>query len=118
MILLNYAHPITEEQQTQLISLLGEKPEIREIPTHIDRTQPLAQVAAALADAAHLTGDEWQRTPLLLNPPALAPLSVTLIAELHRRCGYFIPILHIRPLAGILPPRFEIGEIVSLQNKD
>ncbi|NOK59511.1 MAG: hypothetical protein GFH27_549285n35 [Chloroflexi bacterium AL-W] len=115
MILLNYTHPLTEEQQTQLKTLLGEVPEIRNVATQIDRSVPTAQAVAALADNAQLTPEEWQTTPLLLNPPALAPVATALIAEIHGRTGYFVPTLNVRPIAGSLPPRYEIAEIVALQ---
>ena len=50
MILLNYAHPLTERQLAQLVAALGETPQISQIESQIDREQPLAQVAAALAE--------------------------------------------------------------------
>jgi hypothetical protein len=115
MLLLNYTHPLTDEQRETLTTLLGQHPDIRDIPTHVDRSQPLPHVATALADAVGLSPHEWQTTPLLLNPPALAPVAIALLAELHGRCGYFVPILNVRPVAGVVPPRYEIGEIVALQ---
>ena len=115
MILLNYAHPLTDAQRDQLAALLGEAPTVRDIAAEVDRAQPLTQVAAALADAAGLTLGEWQTQTLLINPPALAPGALALIAELHGRCGYFVPALNIRPVLGALPPRYEVAEIVDLQ---
>jgi hypothetical protein len=115
MLLLNYAHPLTTAQRAQLAALVGAEPEARDIAAHVDRGLPLASVAAALADAAGLTAEQWQTLPLLLNPPALAPVALALLAELHGRCGYFVPILNIRPLAGALPPAYEVAEIVALQ---
>lgn len=114
-LLLNYAHPLTAEQQAQLATLLAAPPEIRNLGTTIDRRRPLADIALELADAAGLTPEEWQTLPLLLNPPALAPVALALMAELHGRCGYFLPILNIRPVDGALPPRFEIAELLNLQ---
>lgn len=116
MLLLNYAHPITDDQADQLETLLGEHPDIRNIPAQVERTQPLAEIAAALADGAGLSPHEWQTTPLLLNPPALAPVALALIAEIHGRSGYFVPIVNVRPVAGATPPRYEIGEIGMLQD--
>lgn len=116
MLILNYAHPLTDEQQTQITALVGKTPEVCDIPTHIDRSLPLAEVAAALADAARLSQHQWQTTPLLLNPPALTPVATALLAELHGRCGYFPSIINVRPIAGAVPPRYEIGEIVSLND--
>jgi len=46
MLLLNYAHPLTGDQRTQLESLLGAAFEVRDIPAHVDRALPLTQVAA------------------------------------------------------------------------
>lgn len=115
MILLNYAHPLTPEQREQAAALLGAAPEVRDIPTHVDRARPLALVATELADAVGLTPGAWQTTPLALNPPALAPVALALLAELHGRCGYFLPILNLRPAPGALPPRYEVAEVVALQ---
>ncbi len=46
--------------------------------------------------------------------------SVTLLAELHGRMGYFPPCIRMRPVVGpdgqrIVPPRFEVAEILNLQ---
>lgn len=74
------------------------------------------EVATEHADAAGLDATEWQTIPLLLNPPALTPVASTLLAELHGQCGYFVPLIHIRPIAGSLPPTFEAAEIINLQS--
>ena len=115
ILVLNFSHPLTAAQLDQLTALLGERPEVRQIAVHIDRTQPLAKVAHQLADTAGLNPEEWQTVPLMVNPPGLAPLALALIAEIHGRCGYFPAILNIRPVEGALPARYEVAEIVNLQ---
>jgi len=115
MLLLNFAHPLTNDQLTNVVALVKVQPEVRTIPTQADRSRPLGEVAIELADAAGLSSDEWQTLPLLINPPALAPLSLALFAEMHGRCGYFPPILNIRPVEDALTPRYEVAEIVNLQ---
>ena len=115
MILLNYAHPLSADQLAAIAVLTGATPDLRAITVHIDRSAPLAATAAALADAAALDSATWQTSPLLLNPPGLAPRALALLAEIHGRCGYFPPILNLRPVAGATPPRFEVAEIVNLQ---
>lgn len=115
MILLNFSHPLTSDQLTQVTTLLGEEPIVHPIAVQIDRKRPLQQVATALANTVDLSPQEWQTTPLLINPPGLAPLALALIAEIHGRAGYFVPILNIRPVEGATPPRFEVAEIVNLQ---
>lgn len=59
--------------------------------------------------------EEWQATPIVLNPPALAPVALALIAEIHGRSGGFPALLHVRPVEGSLPTRYEIAEVVNLQ---
>jgi hypothetical protein len=115
MLLLNYAHPLTNEQQAQLAELLGGQPEERALQAQIDRAVPLTDAARSLADAAALSSHAWQTEPLLINPPALAPVALALLAELHGRCGYFLPVLNIRPVTDSTPPRFEVAEVVNLQ---
>ncbi len=115
MLLLNFSHPLTDEHQAQLAALLGTSPTVRDIPVNIDRSLPLTDAALELVAAANLSPVEWQTEPLLINPPGLAPLALVLIATIHGRCGYFPPILNIRPILDSLPPRFEIAEIVNLQ---
>jgi len=115
ILLLNYTHPLTDAQRTQVAALAGDQLEIRDIGVQIDRARPLAEAAVELAEAAGLAPADWQTRSLLVNPPGLAPLALALIAELHGRSGHFPAILNIRPLAGATPPRYEVAETVNLQ---
>jgi hypothetical protein len=117
MILLNFAHPITPAQLEQVEALAGRPIErIIEVPSQVDPQQPLTPQAVALADAAGLAPADWQALPLLVNPPSLNFVAAVLLAELHGRCGYFPAILRLRPVADSLPPRYEVAEIINLQN--
>ncbi len=116
MLILNYSHPLTPDQLAQLEALTGQPiAEVRDIPTQVDVSAPLAPQATALAEAAQLSAAAWQTAPLLLVPPALNFVAVALIAELHGRMGYFPPVVRLRPMTGALPPRYEIAEIINLQ---
>jgi len=115
VLVLNYSHPLTEAQIATVAGIVGETPEVRDLASQVDRARPLAEVARELADAAGLTPQEWQTTPLALNPPALAPVALALIAELHGRCGGFPAILNVRPVADSVPTRYEVAEVVNLQ---
>lgn len=116
MLILNYSHPLTPDQLSQLEALTGAAiAEVREITAQLDLEAPFAPQAVALADAAQLTPEQWQTTPLLLVPPALNFAAVALLAELHGRMGYFPPVVRLRPVAGALPPRYEVAEIINLQ---
>lgn len=116
MILLNFSHPLTEEQLRQLEELAGGNIDrVLEIEAQIDPRQPVALQVVAMADRAGLTSNEWQSSPLLVNPPSLNFSAVTLLAEIHGRCGYFPAVVRLRPVLGSIPPRFEVAEIVNLQ---
>lgn len=115
MILINFSHPLTDQQLAQVAAFVGEMPEVRAIDAQIDRERPLADVAVELVDRVGLSPDEWQTTPLLINPPALAPLAVVVLAEIHGRAGGFPAMVNIRPVAGSIPTRYEVAEVLNLQ---
>ncbi|HEY58059.1 MAG TPA: hypothetical protein G4O04_05935 [Anaerolineae bacterium] len=121
MLLLNFAHPLTDEHLAQIEHLTGQKVDrVMVIDSQVDTQQPLAPQIAAMADAAGLTPEEWQTLPILINPPALNFSAVLLVAELHGRMGYFPPCIRMRPVVGpdgqrVVPPRFEVAEILNLQ---
>jgi len=121
MLLLNFAHPLTEEHLAQVEALTGQEVErVVVIDSQIDPQQPLAPQIVALADAVGLSPEAWQTLPILINPPALNFSAVLLIAELHGRMGYFPPCIRMRPVVGpdgqrVVPPRFEVAEILNLQ---
>jgi hypothetical protein len=117
MLILNYAHPITADQRAQIEALSGGPiTDIRQIKTHINPAAPFEPQVIALADAAGLSGAEWSGAPLLINPPALNFVAVALLAELHGRMGYFPACLRLRPLEGSIPPKYEVAEVLNLQD--
>jgi hypothetical protein len=60
--------------------------------------------------------EEWQTRPVLVVLPSLSYSAGVLLAELHGRMGYFPPIIRMRGVPGAVPPRFEVAEIISLQD--
>ena len=116
MILLNFSHPLTDEQIRSIEEITGQKVEqVVSINSQVDTQQPLAPQVVALADKVGLSPEEWQTLPILVNPPSLNYIAVTLLAELHGRCGYFPAHLRLRPVPDAVPPRFEVAEIINLQ---
>jgi hypothetical protein len=125
MILLNYSHPLTPAHLEQIELLTGKKIErVVEVHSQIDSQQPLAPQVVALADETKLTPLEWQSEELLINPPSLNFIAMTLLAEVHGRCGYFPAMLRTRPVLErrpdgtfqpTTPPRYEPAEVINLQ---
>ena len=116
MILINFSHPITTEQLKQLEALARQPIErVIDVPTQFDPAQPFVAQVTALVDGVGLAPSEWQSLPIVVNPPSLNLIAVTLLAELHGRMGYFPTVLRLRPVADSTPPRFEVAEVINLQ---
>ena len=116
MILLNLSHPLTDEQR-QKIEQYARQPVARLIErmAQFEVNQPFTEQAIALVDSLGLTAAEWQQAPLLLILPSLNFGAAAVLAEIHGRCGYFPPIVRLRPVPDSLPPRYEVAEIINLQ---
>ncbi len=117
MVVLNFAHPLTPEQIRQIEALTGQPVEqVIAVDAQVDLLQPLAPQVAAMADRVGFSPEEWQTRPILVVLPALSSSAGVLLAELHGRMGYFPPIVRLRQAQGVVPPRFEVAEIISLQD--
>lgn len=116
MILINFSHPLTPEHLASVEALTGEPVErVETLPVQFDNSQPFRPQLDELVGGLPLTAEELQTKPILINPPALNIITALLLADLHGRMGYFPPVLRLRPAAGILPPRYEVAEILNLQ---
>jgi transcriptional regulator with XRE-family HTH domain len=115
ILLLNFAHPLTEQQRKQIELLTGTSiKDIITIPALINEAEPLGPQIAQLTDAAGLTVDEWNQRNILINLPGYAPAASLLLAEIHGRTGHFPTILRLRPKHRSVT-NYEIAEIINLQ---
>ena len=116
MILLNFSHPLTQEQQAQIEAIVGQ-PVLRSISAmpHFDEREPFEPQLAALLDQIELSAAQWQTEPILVILPALNFIAGALLANLHGRMGYFPHVVRTRPVEGSIPRRFEVAEILDLQ---
>lgn len=115
MLILNFTHPLTNEQRAQVEALANAHvEEVRSIPVQIDQSEPLEPQLTAIVDAVGLSSEEWQTKPLLINPPGYAPAAFVLLAELHGRIGHFPALIRMRPKPGPVPA-YEIAELLNLQ---
>src|SRR2546423_1796169 len=115
MLVLNFTHPVTDEQQAQIEALADTAvEEVRTIRVQIEQGEPLESQIVAIVDAAQLSSHEWQTRPLLINPPGYAPAAFVLLAELHGRIGHFPALIRLRPKHGPVPA-LEVAELLNLQ---
>ena len=116
MILINFAHPLTSDHLTQIESLTNQSVNrIIEIPAILDPQKEICLQVVELIEQTGLSSTEWQTYPLVINPPSLNFIAITLLAELHGRCGYFPVHLRMRPVEGSVPIEYEAAEILNLQ---
>jgi len=116
MIILNFSHPLTQEHIGQIEALTGQGVEqVIEVKTQFDYKRPFAEQVAELVDSIGFIPQEWQTMPLIINPPSLNFIAITLLAELHGRMGYFPACIRLRPITGSTPPQFEVAEVINLQ---
>lgn len=116
MIVLNFSHPLTDAQRSQLETLTGQAlADVRQVPTQFDEQQPFAPQLASLMATIDLTPAQWQGAPILVMLPSLNFIAAALLAELHGRMGYFPPVVRTRPVAESVPRRYEVAEILDLQ---
>lgn len=117
MILLNFSHPITPTQHTQIETLTGQAiARVIEAMPQFDEQQPFLPQVAALIGQIDLTPAAWQGKPILVVLPSLNFIAGLVLAELHGRMGYFPPVVRTRPVADVVPRRYEVAEILDLQS--
>jgi hypothetical protein len=116
MLILNFTHPLTNEQQAQIEAILHTTiEEVRNVRVQIDQAEPLEPQIRAIVDTVGLSSEEWQTQPLVINPPGYAPAAFVLLAELHGRIGHFPTLVRLRPIAGSIPTTYEVAEVLNLQ---
>lgn len=116
MILINFAHPITEHQKAQIENITGKQIDrVIDIPVQFDNAQPFEPQVLSLLDRVGLSSQEWPTLPILINLPSMNVITAILLAELHGRMGYFPTIIRLRPVQGNTPPQFEVAEVINLQ---
>jgi transcriptional regulator with XRE-family HTH domain len=115
ILVLNFAHPFTEQQWAQIEKLAGTGiGDIITIPTLINEEEPLEPQIARLIDAVDQSIDDWNERHILINPPGYAPAALLLLAEIHGRIGHFPTLIRMRPKHGSVTS-YEVVELLNLQ---
>ncbi len=116
MLVLNFTHPLTKEQCTQIEALAQNTiAEVRTITVRIDQEEPLEPQIKRIVETVELSPEEWQTYPLLINPPGYAPAAFVLLAVLHGRIGHFPTLVRLCPRYGTTTT-YEVAELLNLQH--
>ena len=115
LLVLNFAHPLTTQQQTQIEKLSGTIIEnVITIPTLINEEEPLQPQITQLIDDIDQSTPNWHKRHVLINPPGYAPTALLLLAEIHGRIGHFPTLIRMRPKHGPVTT-YEVIELLNLQ---
>ena len=115
--LINFSHPLTDEQTRQITAHVGEIQTIA-VKCQLDITIPFGPQIVALADQASLTNATlYQAERILVLLPALAPAAALMVAELQGRTGYFPPCVRLAQRPNSVPPVFDLAEIMDLNDQ-
>lgn len=120
MIVLNFAHPITDAQRGQIAALTGvDVAEIAVVnaPSQIDPNRPIVdqikQLFAAGIAAVRDQAPDADPRAFLVNLPGFAPSAAVLTALWNLTYGQFPTVLRLRSVSGPVTT-FEVAEIVDL----
>lgn len=116
VIIVNFSHPINEEQRHRIEELTSQKIDlVYDVPCQLDQSKDFGPQVTSLVEKVPITSDMWQSNPILVNLPGLHYAAALVLAELHGRMGHFPACLRIRPVEGSVPMRFEVAEIINLE---
>jgi len=114
MYLLNFGHPLTQEQITVLDKTLDQKVIILNIRVQVNYDEliypQLEKVIDSISDKLN-----FQTDPYIVNLPPLSNAAAIILTILHGRSGYFPHILVQKPKENSQPLKYVVGEIVNLQ---
>jgi transcriptional regulator with XRE-family HTH domain len=115
ILVLNFAHPLTAQQQAQIEELSKATIEnIITISTLINEAEPLEPQIAGLIEAVDQSTHDWHKRDILINPPGYAPAALLLLAEIHGRIGHFPTLIRMRPKHASVTT-YQVIELLNLQ---
>ena len=112
MIVVNFSHPLTDDQKRKIEYFTNQRIDrLIEIMARFDFTKPIALQVNELFNQTRLTRTDLQYNVIAVNLPALS-IGAGLMTELLIKKGCNINFIRLSPVAGSLPPTFEVAEVV------
>jgi hypothetical protein len=94
VVVINFSHPLTTDNLRQIEQLVAVPvSQVIDRPVQFDWDQSFADQARDLVAGIGISGEDWQRLPIVVNLPGLSTAAAAVIAELHGRTGSFPPVL-------------------------
>jgi len=116
MILINFSSQLGQDQIRQAESLLRAPiDQVIHFPIRLDSDQLVLQQFKSAMKKFPLSAEEVRNEPVAVVLPSANFLVALILAELHAWMDYFPSILLVRIQPYGLPPRFEVVELLDLQ---
>ena len=117
VLVVNFSHPLTDEQKEQVRLLMGARiDEVISVPVQFSHEKDFHTQAVRYVDQVGLTSHQWQTRDILIILPGFSPAAAAILAELHGRMGHFPNILRLRPSHAQAGTQYEVAEIMNLQS--
>lgn len=117
VILVNFSHPLSDEQREQIRLLLNARIEdVIHVPVHLDQDAPFADQAVEWVNRVALTSHQWQTKDIIVVLPGYSPGAAVILAEIHGRMGHFPTILRMKPSHSEAGTTYEPAEAINLQS--
>jgi len=116
--LLNFSHPLTEENLKETAALLGCEVadiEVADVPSRVELHMPLEPQVASMLNSLGMDPREWQTLPLVVHLPSLSASAAVLLAQMHGLCGRFPSVLRFAPENSGPLTRYAVAEVINLQ---
>lgn len=138
MKILNFSHPLTEQQRTQIAERIGQElyaselsldaiqltqiaerigqelSLVQSVPVQLDVEQDFAPQIGELVDGLGIESARWQNEAWLIVLPSLSFAAAVLLTELHARMGHFPTIIRLKPVQQNFTTQYEVAEIINL----
>lgn len=112
MIVLNFGHPMTEEQLAQVAELVGEAVTVVDVPNQILNEYGIIEQIEEKLETAGVT-EEMIDDGVIINPPGLGVSAAVLMAVFYERFKTFPRVIRMVRDGDALPPKFVVKEVVE-----
>jgi hypothetical protein len=115
MKVLNFAHPITESQLTELATLLYEEVEfldVVDISVQIDFRQDIKEQIDQILNNCSV---EWDAEDYVVRLPGMSFAAAMIVVEIYKRSEFFPQIIILARDETSAVPAFYVKEVVDLE---
>lgn len=121
MILLNFSHALTNQQEGEIRKLLSipdkewEKRKTIRVDCFLNINSDFSPQAEKILDSIPMKDDEWTEERLVVVPPPISHSAILIILGIFAKCGYLPEIVRIKKKPKSTPPIYMVAEIIELQ---